>query len=437
MLLIKNGRVIDPGNRIDEVLDIFIREGKIIRMAKNIDPERIKIHFGAFEVIDASGKIIAPGLIDIHTHLREPGQEGKETIATGCQAAAAGGFTAIACMPNTDPVNDNKIVTCYIVNKAIQEGCVRVYPIGAITRGLKGEQLADIGELKEAGVVALSDDGEPVMNSEIMRRALEYVKSFNLLIISHCEDKNLSQNGVMHEGWVSTRLGLPGIPAAAEEVMVARDLILAKMTSSPIHIAHVSTAGSVELIRQAKTEGIRVTCEATPHHFTLTDEAVTSFNPNTKTNPPLRSLKDREAIKEGLKDGTIDVIATDHAPHESSAKEGDYLSAPNGIIGLETGVSLTLNELVHKKILSINEAIAKLSTNPARILGIKGGLLKEGDEADITIIDLDREFIVKPETFKSKARNTPFSNYKLKGRAIMTIVRGEIVWKDEEFYGGK
>ena len=429
MLLIKNGRVIDPANNIDNTLDIFINQGKIIRIGKNIDPERVRRDIGKFRIIDASGKIIAPGFIDMHTHLREPGQEGKETIATGCQAAAVGGFTAIACMPNTNPVNDNKIVTSYIINKALREGCVRVYPIGAITRGLKGENLSDIGELKTAGVVALSDDGEPVMNAEVMRRALEYVKSFNLMIISHCEDKNLSRSGAMHEGFVSTRLGLPGIPAAAEEVMVARDLILAELTSSHVHIAHVSTAGSVDLIRRAKAKGIRVTCEVTPHHFTLTDEAVTSFDPNTKVNPPLRSQEDREALREGLRDGAIDAIATDHAPHDSLAKDIEYTLAANGIVGLETAVSLTLNELVHNNILTINQAIARLSTNPARILGLKGGALHEGEEADITVLDLQRECIVNPQTFKSKSRNTPFAHWKLKGGPVMTIVAGNVVWE--------
>ncbi|WAC08576.1 MAG: dihydroorotase [Thermodesulfobacteriota bacterium] len=429
MLLIKNGRVIDPANNIDNALDIFINQGKIIRVGKNIDPKGISRDSGKFRIIDASGKIIAPGFIDMHTHLREPGQEGKETIATGCRAAAVGGFTALACMPNTNPVNDNKIVTSYIINKALKEGCVRVYPIGAITRGLKGENLSDIGELKTAGVVALSDDGEPVMNAEVMRRALEYVKSFNLTIISHCEDKDLSQSGAMHEGFVSTRLGLPGIPAAAEEVMVARDLILAEMTSSHIHIAHVSTAGSVDLIRRAKAKGIRVTCEVTPHHFTLTDEAVTLFDPNTKVNPPLRSQEDRDALREGLRDGTIDAIATDHAPHDSLAKDIEYTLTANGIVGLETAVSLTLNELVHSNILTINQAIARLSANPARILGLKGGALHEGEDADITVLDLQREFMVKPETFKSKSRNTPFGGWKLNGGPIMTIVAGNIVWE--------
>lgn len=437
MLLIKNGRVIDPANNIDDTLDIFIDEGKIKRIATNIDPEMITGNnkkssleeAGKLRIIDAAGKIIAPGFIDMHTHLREPGQESKETIATGCRAAAAGGFTAVACMPNTDPVNDNRIVTDYIIRKALQEGCVRVYPVGAITRGLKGKSLTDIGELKLAGVVAISDDGEPVMNTEVMRRALEYVKAFDLTIISHCEDKNLTQNGVMHEGYVSTRLGLPGIPAAAEEVMVARDIILAEMTSSRLHIAHVSTSGSVELIRAAKKRGVSVTAEVTPHHFSLTDDAVTSFDPNTKVNPPLRSQEHRKALLEGLKDGTIDVIATDHAPHTSMEKEGEYTLAANGIVGLETAVSISLKELVYSNMLTLKEVIAKLSTNPARILNLKGGMLKEGAEADITILDLQRDFTVNPETFQSKSRNTPFAGMKLRGGAVMTIVGGKVVWE--------
>ena len=429
MLLIKNGRMVDPANKIDDTLDIFIDHGKILRIAKNIAPERVRGHIGKFQIIDVSGKIIAPGFIDMHAHLREPGQESKETIATGCKAAACGGFTALACMPNTEPVNDNKIVTHYIVTKALKEGCVRVYPVGAITRGLKGESLADIGELKSAGVVAISDDGEPVMNAEVMRRALEYVKIFDLPVISHCEDKNLSRHGLMHEGYTSTRLGLSGIPSAAEEVMVARDLMLAQMTSSRLHIAHVSAAGSVDLIRKAKTRGVKVTCEVTPHHFSLTDKAVTTFDTNTKVNPPLRSQEDRDALREGLRDGTVDVIATDHAPHDKMAKDIEYTLAANGIVGLETAVSLTLNELIHTNILTISQAVAKLSTNPAQILGLRAGAIKEGEEADLTILDLNREVIVNPKTFQSKSRNTPFAGWKLKGGPIMTIVAGKVVWE--------
>jgi len=439
MLLIKKGRVIDPANHVDDVLDVLIENGKIARIASTIDLDglaglRKNEGGGAGQgcrVVDAAGKIVAPGFIDMHTHLREPGQESKETIVSGCRAAAAGGFTAVACMPNTKPVNDNKVVTEYIINRALQEGCVRVYPIGAITRGLKGEALADIGELRAAGVVAVSDDGEPVMNAEIMRRALEYVKYFDLPVISHCEDKNLSQSGDMHEGYASTRLGLAGIPAAAEDVMVGRDILLAEMTCSRLHIAHVSTAGSVELIRRAKARGILVTAEATPHHFSLTDEEVASFDTRTKVNPPLRSQEHLEALCEGLKDGTIDAIATDHAPHTAMDKDVDYPSAPNGIVGLETAVALTLSKLVHPNILPIDQAIAKLSTNPARILGIHGGSIQEGQDADLTILDLKRKSTVNSETFQSKARNTPFEGMELRGGAVMTIARGVVAWEAE------
>ncbi|MBN2468473.1 MAG: dihydroorotase [Deltaproteobacteria bacterium] len=426
MLLIKRGRIIDPANRVDGVFDVLIKNGIIARIALTIEPEE-----QGLRVIDAEGKIVAPGFIDMHTHLRDPGQESKETIASGCKAAAAGGFTALACMPNTGPVNDSPLITGSIISKALREGCVRVYPIGAITRGLQGEALTDIGALKEAGVVAVSDDGEPVMNAEVMRRALEYVTYFDLPVISHCEDKNLSQNGDMHEGFISTRLGLRGIPAAAEEVMVARDLLLAKMTGSRIHIAHVSTAGSVDLIRTAKAKGVLVTAEATPHHFSLTDEAVASFDTSTKVNPPLRSQKHLDALWEGLADGTIDVIATDHAPHGAKDKDVDYPSAAYGIAGLETAVSLTLSKLVHTSILTIEEAIAKLSLNPARILGINGGSLNEGGDADVTILDLEKEVTIDPENFRSKSRNTPFAGMRLTGGPVMTIVKGDVVWESE------
>jgi len=426
MLLLKKGRVIDPANNIDDILDILIDNGKIRRIAGTIEPETIREgrektyqeEEKGLRVIAAAGKIIAPGFIDMHTHLREPGYESKETIATGCKAAAAGGFTAVACMPNTDPVNDNEIVTNHIVHKSAQEGCVRVYPIGAITRGSKGESLTDIGKLKSAGAVAISDDGEPVMNAEIMRRALASAKNFALPVIAHCEDKNLSHNGVMHEGSISRRLGLTGIPEAAEDVMVARDIMLAELTSSHLHVAHVSTAGSVALLRRAKANGVSVTAEVTPHHFSLTDEIVSSFGTNAKVSPPLRSEEHREALCEGLVEGTIDAIATDHAPHGRVEKDVEFASAPNGLVGLETAVSVTLNELVHTNILTLNQAIAKLSTNPARILKLKGGALEEGGDADLTILDLDREFVVRPETFRSQSRNTPFAHSVLKEKRL-------------------
>ncbi|HNU71309.1 MAG TPA: dihydroorotase [Thermodesulfobacteriota bacterium] len=436
MLLIKHGRIVDPGQNRDDYADILIHQGTIVQLAPRIDPGTITGVAGGkssdLQVVDASGTIVAPGFIDMHTHLREPGYETKETIASGCRAAAAGGFTAVACMPNTNPVNDNKVVTTYIRCRAQQEGCVRVYPIGAITRGLQGESLSDIGSLKAAGVVALSDDGEPVMNSDLMRRALEYVKHFDLLVISHCEDKTLSAEGVMHEGLVSTRLGLPGIPSAAEDVMVARDVILAEMTGSRLHVAHVSTAGAVDIIRRAKMRGVHVSAEATPHHFTLTDEAVTSFDTNTKVNPPLRSSADREAVRQALLDGTIDCIATDHAPHGTGDKDLEYGRAANGIAGLETAVALTLSGLVHEAGMSINRAVTLLSTNPARLLGVAGGTLQQGAAADITILDLERESIVNPARFRSLSCNTPFGGRKLVGGPVMTIVDGTIVWEDHE-----
>ncbi len=433
MLLIKNGRVIDPSQNLDDRLDLFIDHGKIVLRSSGIDPAAITSAAGGkrseLRIVDAFEKIVAPGFVDMHTHLREPGFESTETIATGCKAAAAGGFTTVACMPNTRPVNDNSVVTTFINTRSREQGLARVYPIGAITRGLQGKSLTDIGSLREAGVVAISDDGEPVMSAEIMRRAMEYVKHFNIPVIAHCEDKSLSKDGVMHEGAVSTRLGLAGIPAAAEDVMVARDVILAQMTGSRLHVAHVSTAGAVEIIRQAKARGVAVSAEATPHHFTLTDESVASFNTNTKVNPPLRSARDRDAVREGLRDGTIEVIATDHAPHGSAAKDVEYILAPNGIAGLETAVSLTIHELVYSNLITINHAIKLLSTNPARILNIPGGTLQEGGPADITILDLNHEYTVDPATFKSKSRNTPFTGRVLRGGPSMTIVGGRVVWE--------
>jgi dihydroorotase len=368
----------------------------------------------------------------MHIHLREPGQEDKETIATGTRAAAAGGFTAIACMPNTKPVIDNKSVVEFILRKSVREGVVKVYPIGSITKELKGKEIAEIGQMVGAGAVAISDDGYPVENAVLMRRAMEYTKRFNIPVISHCEDTNLSDQGSMHEGYYSTILGLPGIPAAAEEVMVARDIIIAEVCNAKLHIAHVSSKGSVELIRQAKKRGVKVTCEVTPHHFTLTDEAVCSFDTNTKVNPPLRSKDDVIAIKEGLADNTIDVIATDHAPHTQAKKEQEYVKAPFGIIGLETSLGLVLSELVTKGVISLMDAITKMTKNPAKILSLDMNGLYPGAIADITVIDPDMEWIVDVNTFVSKSRNSPFHGWKLIGRAIMTIVDGKIVWKISE-----
>lgn len=422
--LIKGGRVIDPLNGIDGVKDILI-EGKVISQVADQIAVTDQVN-----VINAEGKIITPGLIDMHVHLREPGLEYKETIYSGTRAAAAGGFTAVASMPNTRPVADNKAVVRFIIEQAARDGAVKVYPIGSITKGSQGEELAEIADLKEAGVVALSDDGNPVVNSEIMRRALEYAQMFNLTVIVHCEDPNLSAEGFMHEGYISTLLGLRGIPAAAEEVMVARDIILAELTESPVHIAHISTVGAVNMVREAKKRGLPVTAEATPHHFTLTDEAVIGYDTATKVSPPLRSEADKEAVLQGLKDGTIDVIATDHAPHAREEKEVEYAYAPNGMVGLETVVPLVVSQLISKGVLSWTDAVVKLSVNPAKILNIPGGTLSVGAAADLTIIDPEKEAVVDPKKFYSLGRNTPFKGWKLRGWPIYTIVNGQIVMKD-------
>ncbi len=418
-LLIKNGHVIDLANKIDEKLDLLVADGRIAKLGK---PGSIKANGG--DVIDAGGKLVVPGLIDMHVHLREPGFEYKETIETGTAAARAGGFTSVCCMPNTNPVNDNRSVTEFILGRA-KESSARVYPIGAITKGSRGEELAEMSELHAAGCHAMSDDGKPVMNASIMRRAMEYSKIFDLLVISHCEDTSLSDKGVMHEGTVSTELGLRGIPRAAEEVMTGRDIALAELTGARLHIAHVSTAGSVRMVRNATARGVRVTAETCPHYFSLTDEAVRGYNTLAKMNPPLRSAEDVAAIREGLKDGTIDVIATDHAPHAADEKEGEVDYAPFGIVGLETALGLTLR-LAEEGILTLAEVIRKLSVNPSGIMRTGKGTLSAGSDADITIIDRDFEWTVDVSQFKSKSRNTPFNGWKLKGRAVQTIVGGRI-----------
>ncbi len=418
-LLIKNGQVIDPANKVDEKLDVLIAEGKIAKLGKagSISPD------GA-EVIEAAAKLVVPGLIDMHVHLREPGFEYKETIATGTAAAKAGGFTSVCCMPNTNPVNDNRSVTEFILSQA-RTAAARVYPIGAITKGSKGEELSEMAELYEAGCPAVSDDGRPVMSAGMMRRAMEYSKIFDLLVISHCEDTSLSAKGVMNEGIVSTELGLRGIPRAAEEVMTGRDIALAEVTGGRLHIAHVSTAGSVRMVRDAKSRGVRVTAETCPHYFSLTEEAVRGYNTMAKMNPPLRTADDVAAVKLGLQDGTIDVIATDHAPHAMDEKSGEFDYALFGVVGLETALGLTF-KLVSDGVLSLSEAVRKLTMNPASILKIEKGRLVVGSDADITIIDPNLEWTVDAAQFKSKSRNTPFNGWKLKGRAIQTIVAGVV-----------
>ncbi len=420
-LLIRGGRVIDPANQVDGVQDVLL-EGAVV---KRVGPGLSKPD-GA-EVVDARGKVVCPGFIDIHVHLREPGFEYKETVATGTRAAAAGGFTAVCCMANTQPVNDNGSITEYIVDRARTEGHVRVYPIGAVTRGLKGKQLAELAELADAGCVAFSDDGRCVMDAGLYRRAMEYTLPFGTPIISHAEDHQLSRGGVMNEGVVSTEIGLAGAPAAAEDVMVARDIVLAELTGAHLHIAHLSTAGAVRLVREAKARGVRVTAEVTPHHLVLTEDAVRSYDPNTKMNPPLRAKRDVEALLEALADGTIDCVATDHAPHALSEKEGEYDHAAFGVVGLETAVAVLLDRVVRPGVLPLATLVARLSRDPARLLSLPGGSLAPGSPADVTILDLERELTVDPARFQSRGRNTPFGGWRLTGGAWMTIVNGKQV----------
>lgn len=425
-LLIKNGRVLDPAAKIDGVMDVLIENGRVAEV-------KPKIGEAGCEVVDASRKLVVPGLIDVHTHLREPGHEEEETIATGTLAAAKGGVTSILCMPNTHPPLDNAPAVEFILLKAQKEGHVNVFPVGCITKESAGQELAEIGILKNAGVIAISDDGNPVMNSQVMRRALEYTRMFGLPVISHAEDKDLSKGGVMNEGHVSMVLGLRGIPRQSEEVMISRDIMLAQLTGGHLHVAHVSTAGAVELIRQAKKSKINVTAETCPHYFSLTDEAVKGYDTNTKMKPPLRTAADLEAIKQGLADGTIDCIATDHAPHTEEEKNKEYDLAPFGVIGLETLLGLVITELVNKKSLSLADAVAKMTVNPARIFGLKDrGTLKPGSVADAAVIDLEKEFTFSLKDVVSKSKNSPFAGWKLKGFAETTIVGGKIVWPSKE-----
>lgn len=420
-VVIRGGRVIDPSRGFDEPADVVIVDGSIAGVGRGQGTPD-----GA-DVIDAKGLVVAPGLIDIHVHLREPGQEHQETVATGARAAAAGGFTAVCAMPNTDPVTDNQAAVGFIVKQAAAARAARVYPIGAVSLGQKGEHLAEFGELVGAGAVAVSDDGRPIVSGHLMRTALEYAQTFGIPVADHCEEPTLARGGVMHEGVVSSRLGLKGIPAAAEEIMVARNIILARLTGGHVHLCHMSTRGSVELIRRAKDEGLTVTAEATPHHFTLTHEACADYDTNAKMNPPLREVADVAAIRTGLADGTLDAIVTDHAPHHYDAKEREFDDAPFGIIGLDTALGLGISELVQPGILSLPDLMLRMSTAPARAFHLPGGTLVNGAPADVVIFDPDAEWVVDPDASFSKSRNTPFAGRPLRGRVVQTLVGGVTV----------
>jgi dihydroorotase len=423
-LLIRNGTIVDPAQSREAKGDLLIRDGRIEAVEPAIRAESV-------EVLDASGLIVAPGFIDLHVHLREPGHEYKETIESGARAAVAGGFTSVCCMPNTNPVNDNSSVTSFIRQQAHKAGLANVFPIGAITQGLKGERLAEIGEMKAAGIVAISDDGEPVTDSGMMRRAMEYAADFDLPVVDHCEDCCGAAGWAMHEGEYSARMGLNGLPGAAEDLHVARDVMLAELTGARVHIAHLSTARSLDLIRQARARGLAVTCEVTPHHFTLSDRDVfeSGYHTHFKMAPPLRSQSDVAAMLEGLRDGTIDAIATDHAPHHANEKMREFDQAPNGVIGLETAVSLALDRLVAHGMLPLSRMVALFTSQPARIFNLDRGTLRVGAPADLTLLDLTRKIRVDAAQSHSKSRNTPFDGWELTGAPIATLVGGRIVWQ--------
>jgi dihydroorotase len=420
MLLIKSGRVIDPGQTLDDILDILIDGDKIVKVGKDIKAS------GA-QILDVSGMIVAPGFIDLHVHFREPGKEEAETIESGALAAAAGGFTTVACMPNTQPVNDNENTTSFILEKA-KQAIIQVLPIAAVTIGEAGRELTPLKKLRTSGVVAFSDDGKPVVDSRLMREALEVCRDLNVPVIDHCEDAALIYGGVMNEGKVSTKLKLPGMPAEAEEIMVARNILLAKLTGGNVHMAHMSTAGSMKLIRQAKEDGLSVTSEVTPHHFTLTEDAVIKEGTNAKMNPPLRTAADLKAVHDAIRDGTVDIIASDHAPHHPDTKKLPFTEAPFGIVGLETSVALGLDKLVHPELISLRRFIELYSTNPAKIIGVPRGI-QEKLQANLTIFKLDHKWKVQSSKFKSKSRNTPFEGWTLHGGPMVTIYKGKIVWR--------
>ncbi|HEX9393140.1 MAG TPA: dihydroorotase [Gemmatimonadales bacterium] len=420
-LVLTGGRVIDPSKNLDQTADVLIQDGKITGIAPSIGrPD------GA-EVRDVRGQVVAPGLVDIHVHLREPGNEDEETVATGARAAAAGGFTAICAMPNTDPVTDNQAAVGFIVRQSVRAGLARVYPIGAVSVGQRGEKLAEFGEMVGAGAVAVSDDGRPVVSGHLMRTALEYALTFDIAVADHCEEPTLAAGGVMHEGLVATRLGLKGIPSAAEEIMVARDVLLAELTGGRVHLCHMSTRGSAELIRRAKERGVRVTAEVTPHHLALTDHACENYDTHAKMNPPLREAADVAALRQALKEGVIDCIASDHAPHAYDEKEAAFDDAPFGIVGLETAFAVAHSELVQGGVLTLPELVARMSTLPARVFGLSGGTLQPGAAADVCVLDPKLRWTVDPARFFTKCRNTPFAGRELVGRPTLTLVAGKIV----------
>ncbi len=421
-LLIKNGRVVDPASGLDDRRDLLVEDGQIAALDKKIEkPEA--------EVFDATDLVIAPGFIDLHTHLREPGNEGAETIASGARAAAAGGFTAVCAMPNTQPVNDSALVTRYILGRAALAQGARVYPIGAVTKNSQGEELAELESMRAADIVAVSDDGQPVWNSRVLRRALEYCAALGLALIDHCENRHLAAGGAMHEGPWSVRLGLPGIPALAEELPVARNVRLAALTGARVHIAHLSIGSGLEVVRRAKEQGLPVTCEVTPHHFTLTDEACRDYDPRFKMNPPLRSADDVAALVAGLADGTVDAIATDHAPHSDTKKQTDFESAPFGVVGLETALAVALEKLYHPGKISLLRLVELLSTNPARIVGVPGGKLSVGAPADITVFSLEKKWTYRAAEGWSKSHNSPFEGWSFRGGPVATVVGGNIVFR--------
>jgi dihydroorotase len=421
-LILRQGRIIDPSQKLNKIVDLEIEDGRVVEIAATIRKKGRK-------EIDARGLIVLPGFIDMHVHLREPGREDAETIESGTNAAARGGFTAVACMPNTQPVNDSEAVTSFILQRAREVSKIAVYPIGAITKGSQGKTLAEIGEMYRTGIVAVSDDGHSVQDSQVMRRAMEYSSLFGLPVIDHCEDKDLAAGGVMHEGYYSTKLGLRGINPAAEEIQVVRDTILAGQTGARVHIAHLSTKRSLNaVLRARKEDGIAVSCEVTPHHLLLTDAQVSSYDTNTKMNPPLRSQDDVDALVRGISSGDIDVIATDHAPHNINDKMLEFDLAPFGIVGLETAVSLIYDRFVRTNTITLERFAQLFSINPARILKLERGTLAKGAWADITVLDPELDYEVRSEGFLSRSRNTPFEGWKLRGGPAMTIVKGKVVW---------